>query len=53
LILPEVFIINEGEIGNELYFLFRGKVRVYIHGNYINLIKDGEVFGEIGKKLQL
>ena len=47
LVLPNIFIIIEENIGDELYFLAKGKVKVYIRGYLVNTLREGASFGEI------
>ncbi len=51
---PEVFtpgeyIFREGDIGNQMYFVIRGKLEVILSDNKeaLNTISDGDFFGEI------
>ena len=46
---PGELIIKKGEIGCELYLLARGKVEVIDDdGAVIKVLRDGDIFGEIG-----
>jgi glucose-6-phosphate 1-dehydrogenase len=46
---PGDLIIKKGEIGHELYLLARGKVEVIDDaGKVIEVLRDGDIFGEIG-----
>ena len=51
--LPDDFIIREGEIGNEMYFIMNGIAKIVIKTENSNkpslqiFLKKGEYFGEI------
>lgn len=53
LYLPEDVIINQGDTPDNLYFLARGEVLVFIYDEnneerYVNTLKIGSYFGEVG-----
>ena len=41
------YIIIEGEIGNEMYFINRGQCKVLVNNHPISILKQGQYFGEI------
>lgn len=53
LFLPEDIIINQGDFANDLFFLARGEVNIFIYDEdneerYVNTLKIGAYFGEVG-----
>ncbi|MBU1220375.1 Stp1/IreP family PP2C-type Ser/Thr phosphatase [Myxococcota bacterium] len=44
---PGAIIVREGDIGEELFIIVRGKVRVEINGRYIGMLADRTHFGEM------
>ena len=47
LCLPNYKVIIEGEVGQEMYFISKGICHVRMCGNIINVLNDGDYFGEI------
>jgi Ion transport protein/Cyclic nucleotide-binding domain len=45
--IPGETIFEEGDIGNEMFFVIRGNLHVYNGDKKISTIKDGDFFGEI------
>ena len=43
----DTFIIKEGEGGEEMFFVSRGKLLVYSNGKLVGKLKDGGFFGEV------
>ncbi|KAJ3173341.1 hypothetical protein HK101_011072 [Irineochytrium annulatum] len=41
------FIINQGEIGTEMFFLVSGRVNIIVNGNIVTSFTDGAFFGEV------
>ena len=41
LFIPNVYITKEGNLGNEMYFIVKGKLSVIIEGLHINTLQDG------------
>ncbi len=42
-------VIRKGDVGRELYLIARGEVEVLDDvGNVIKVLKDGDIFGEMG-----
>jgi CRP-like cAMP-binding protein len=52
LFIPNVYITKEGNLGNEMYFIVKGKLSVIIEGLHINTLQDGQFFGEIALLLK-
>lgn len=53
LFLPEDNIIKQGDVADNLYFLARGELLVFIYDEnneerYVNTLKIGAYFGEVG-----
>jgi serine/threonine protein kinase len=44
---PDSAIVTEGDTGNSFYFLAGGQVKVVRQGRLLNMIGDGEFFGEM------
>ena len=40
-------VVVEGEIGNEMFFIFRGAVEVLKHGEQIMILGENQYFGEL------
>jgi len=57
--VPGECIFGEGDLGNEMFFVIRGKLEVILNDEVISILTDGDFFGEIAlfaerkKKLQL
>ena len=52
MLLPKTFIegekiISEGEGGDEMYFVSRGRLQVIIDGKIVHKLTDGDFFGEV------
>jgi len=45
--VPDEFVFREGDYGNEMFFVIRGKLKVVTGGNEISVLTDGDFFGEI------
>ena len=45
--VPGEYIFNEGDIGNEMYFVIRGKLEVVMNDESLSILTDGDFFGEI------
>ena len=45
--VPGECVFNEGDIGNEMYFVIRGKLAVVINNETLSVLTDGDFFGEI------
>lgn len=41
-------IVREGDRGSEAYILLAGRCEVSVHGDVVNHIEPGELFGEVG-----
>ena len=41
LFIPNVYITKEGTYGDEMYFIVKGKLQVFIEGQHINTLSDG------------
>ena len=52
IVMPNELLVEEGEKATECYFLVSGWMNVYIHGNWIRILKDGSFFGTIGLLLK-
>jgi len=50
---PGEIILQKGDIGNWLYFLLKGRLAVYVdqalHGDLVNYVTPGEVFGDLAQ----
>jgi len=52
-LFPEYYIagdriIEQEQIGNEMYFLASGTVDIEVNGNAVGILKEGSFFGEVG-----
>lgn len=47
IITPGEILMNQGEVGNEMYFIISGMLDVIRDGNSIFLLKEGDFFGEM------
>jgi glucose-6-phosphate 1-dehydrogenase len=48
-VAPGELVIKKGDVGRELYLVARGEVEVLDDvGNVLKVLKDGDIFGEIG-----
>jgi len=48
-VAPGDLVIHKGDVGRELYLVARGEVEVLDDvGNVLKVLKDGDIFGEIG-----
>jgi glucose-6-phosphate 1-dehydrogenase len=48
-VAPGDLVIRKGDVGRELYLIARGEVEVLDDvGNVIKVLKDGDIFGEMG-----
>jgi len=45
--VPDENVFTEGEIGNEMYFIIRGKLQVLLNNKLVYTLTDGDFFGEI------
>ncbi|MGB5849016.1 MAG: ion transporter [Ignavibacteriaceae bacterium] len=45
--VPGECVFNEGDIGNEMYFVIRGKLEVVMNDEHLSVLTDGDFFGEI------
>ncbi|KAJ3256271.1 hypothetical protein HK103_005634 [Boothiomyces macroporosus] len=45
--LKEDVVIEEGSTGDQMYFIAKGKMNVYIKGIRVSSLKSGDYFGEI------
>ena len=45
--VPDECVFNEGDIGNEMYFVIRGKLEVVMNDEPLSVLTDGDFFGEI------
>ena len=45
--VPDEFVFREGDYGNEMFFVIRGKLKVVTGGIKISVLTDGDFFGEI------
>ena len=45
--VPGEYVFNEGDIGNEMYFVIRGKLEVIMNNEALSVLTDGDFFGEI------
>ncbi|HOJ50788.1 MAG TPA: cyclic nucleotide-binding domain-containing protein [Spirochaetota bacterium] len=50
---PGDYIVVEGEIGNEMFFISKGEVEVIVKGQRITTLRDGQFFGEIALLLSV
>ena len=41
------YIVNEGDLGKEMYMIVKGEVEVVAGGNVVAVMKDGAGFGEM------
>lgn len=37
----------EGDVGKDMYFISKGTLHVYMGGQFVRVLKDGDYFGEI------
>jgi CRP-like cAMP-binding protein len=48
-VAPGDLVIHKGDVGRELYLVARGEVEVLDDvGNVLKVLRDGDIFGEIG-----
>lgn len=47
IVIPDECIFKEGDAGNEMYFVIRGKLEVKHAGKALAVLTDGDFFGEI------
>jgi CRP/FNR family transcriptional regulator, cyclic AMP receptor protein len=51
--VPGEIVLQKGDTGNWLYFLFKGKLAVYVDqalkGDLVNYVTPGEVFGDLAQ----
>ena len=53
-VAPGDLVIRKGDIGRELYLIARGEVEVLDDvGNVLKVLRDGDIFGEIGVLLSM
>ena len=45
--LPDEYIFNQGERGNEAYLLLDGRVAIEVDGKKVSEISEMEIFGEM------
>lgn len=45
--VPGECVFNAGDIGNEMYFVIRGKLEVVMNNESLSVLTDGDFFGEI------
>jgi len=45
--VPDEFVFREGDYGNEMFFVIRGKLKVITGSKEISSLADGDFFGEI------
>lgn len=45
--VPDEFVFREGDYGNEMFFVIRGKLKVITGSKEISMLTDGDFFGEI------
>jgi hypothetical protein len=45
--IPDEYVFKEGDYGNEMYFVIRGKLKVISSKDEISVLTDGDFFGEI------
>jgi CRP-like cAMP-binding protein len=45
--IPNEFVFREGDYGNEMFFVIKGKLKVISAGEEISFLTDGDFFGEI------
>lgn len=45
--VPDEFVFREGDYGNEMFFVIRGKLKVITGSKEISTLTDGDFFGEI------
>ena len=50
---PNEIIVNEGEVGTEMFFIADGIVEVYLASKVLRRMKDGDYFGEIALMSEL
>ncbi|HPY14415.1 MAG TPA: cyclic nucleotide-binding domain-containing protein, partial [bacterium] len=41
------YIVNEGDLGKELFIIIKGEVEVVSNGNRIDIMRSGAGFGEM------
>ena len=41
------YIVNEGDLGKELFMIVKGEVEVVVGGNVVSVMKEGAGFGEM------
>lgn len=50
---PGEIVLQKGDVGNWLYFLLKGRLAVYVdqalHGDLVNYVTPGEVFGDLAQ----
>ena len=44
---PSETVVIEGELGTEMFFISKGKMRVIVNGTQIGTREEGEFFGEV------
>jgi voltage-gated potassium channel len=47
-VMPDVSVVEEGTIGEEMYFVVKGSLRVSARGQALGSLTEGDFFGEIG-----
>ncbi|KAJ3164645.1 Potassium voltage-gated channel sub H member 7 [Irineochytrium annulatum] len=40
-------VVNQGEMGGEMYFILNGRVRILVNNNVVSSFGDGAFFGEV------
>ena len=45
--VPGERVFSEGEQGNEMYFIIRGKLQIFLNKKVVSTLTDGDFFGEI------
>lgn len=45
--VPNEYVFKEGDTGNEMYFVIKGRLNVITSGEIISALDDGDFFGEI------
>jgi CRP-like cAMP-binding protein len=50
--MPMFMLTDEGNTGNDMFLVSKGKLKVYVNGNWVGRIEEGEYFGEIAMLLK-
>lgn len=50
--MPMFMLTDEGSMGNDMYLVSKGQLKVFVNGNWVGKIKEGDFFGEIALLLR-